>query len=149
MTTRKNPYLKLSLAILLAAALLGPAVMKDAQGQEESDKLVEHMEAMNDLWKQLRRKERDKSYDAESVNQVHQMQVHALATMHMEPPMAAKFTGEEKEKFITGYRKEMAKLVTALLDIEIALLEKRHDDAITKLRDLNTIKKDGHDKYVE
>lgn len=55
---------------------------------------------------------------------------------------------DKKKEFIAGFRKEMIELQHALLDLELAAVEDKADDA-KKVFDerLKAIKKEGHGKY--
>lgn len=144
---------KLALAALMVAALLGPSAPRAMAADEtatEKQEIADHMGLINDNYKKLRRVARNKEFTDESVKLAAEMVTAAQASKEMVPPMAEKITDKaEKEKFIADYRKAMDAMIAQLQGLETALKEKRFDEAAKMIEDLNTTKKEGHDKFVE
>lgn len=138
--------------LLLAAPVLAALVLAMNLGNvnaADEPPVVEHMTVVNDGYKMLRRQARTKDFNEESLKHVIEMQKAALAAMHEEPPILAKIPAGEKAKFMIEYKKGTRLLIDALLDMEIALLEGNKDQVVELIDKLGSIKKEGHDKFVE
>jgi soluble cytochrome b562 len=137
------------LSAMMMLALLGAPALTIGAEESEAKTIADHMSVINDNHKKLRRSARSKEFNDESITLASEMVKAAEASREMVPPMADKFKGEEREKFIAGYKKEMDAMIVELKGLEKALKEKRNDDAAKSIDKLNEIKKQGHDKYVE
>ena len=138
--------------LLLIAPVLAAVVLAMNLGSvnaADESPVVEYMTVVNDGYKVLRRQARTKAFDEETLKHVIEMQKASLAAMHETPPILAKVPPGDQAKFLVDYRKGMRPLLDALLDMEIALLEKNNDKVVELIDKLATIKKDGHDKFVE
>ena len=133
--------------VLLAAALVGPVAL--LRGADDEPPIVRYMTVINDGYKVLRKEARGKTFNDQSVATVIGMQMGALQAMHEAPPMLKTVPTGEQKQFIINYRKEMRNVLNTLIDLEIAMLEGRADDAATIIDSLAKIKKDGHDKFME
>ena len=148
---RTENALRLLLAALLTAGLLGaPAMLTgaDKSGDKKSE-VADRMTVVNDNFKKLRREARNKEFNDGSIKLATEMVAAAKAAKELDPPLAEKMSGAEKQKFIEAYKKEMDGLIAELQGLEKALTEKRYDDAVKSLEKLTEIKKKGHDKFVE
>jgi len=146
----RTPRAKTPGIVVIAAALALVLGMNFA-GLNAADEppIVEHMTVVNDGYKVLRRQARTKAFDEESLKLVIEMQKAALAAMHEKAPMLAKVPAAEQAQFTIGFKKSMRDLVTATLDLEIALVEGNKDQVVELIDKLASIKKEGHDKFVE
>ncbi|MHC4995389.1 MAG: hypothetical protein ACYTGQ_10085 [Planctomycetota bacterium] len=148
MDTAFTPFRCLIIAAFVTALAISPLVVSPASGSEDEPPIIQHMDDINHGYKLLRRQARGPSFDEESVDLVIKMQAGALAAMHESFPIAEQ-AGAGKDKVILGYKKQMAKVVKVLLDMEIALIEKRDDDVVKGIEALGSLKSDGHDEYTE
>jgi hypothetical protein len=57
--------------------------------------------------------------------------------------------GEEKTKALADYRKMMSQAVVIFCDIEIAFVDKKLDVVAKLVADAKSLKKEGHNKYIE
>lgn len=139
---------KFSIIFMVLALVAAPLCLVRADGEEHSP-IETHMEAVNDAYKLLRRQARRKTFDDESIKHVQTMQVNAVQAMHQPFPKMDALSGEAKKKMLIGYRKKMVETIKNMLDLEIALLEGRADDAAALVNKLATDKNEGHDKYTD
>lgn len=137
-------------------ALLGAMTFAPVSAQSDHDHehhhdspVIKHMEVVGSNYKKLRRQARKKAFDDTTLTMVAEMQTNALAAMHLEFSKAAGLPAAEKKKMLLGFRKDMAEFIKALLDLEIALLEDRKDDAKQLISDLGRHKSAGHEKYTD
>jgi len=135
------------LGLALALTFVLPAATSRAD--EEEGPLHDAMETINTNFKLLRRQARRLDFDEQSIAWVVEMQAKAVEAMHLEPHKAEKLNGTEKQQFIIGYRKQMKLFIMELMDLEIALLEGRKEDASKHIDALATHKSDGHEKYTD
>ena len=132
------------------AILLSPLCLLDLRAaDEEEPPIVKYMETINTGYKLLRREARRKSFTDATIVKVVGMQKAAFAALHEEFSMAKDAKPAERKKIVVGYMKIQAALVTELMNLEIALLEGRKDDAAKMVDNLAAIKKKGHDGFVE
>lgn len=140
------------LTAVAAALIVGPLSYVSLPAAEEGDEppLHKYMEQVNEGYKLLRRSARKATYGEEELKAVGSMITNAAMAMHETPPMAEKVTdADAKKKMVIGYKKVMAKLITDLMNLEIAMLEGKAEDAGKLIENLAVIKKEGHDNYVE
>lgn len=147
-----RPLLVCSLALLPVAALaytsraseaVAPAVATPAGGS-----LEDAMQALQ-AGQQRLGKTVDKKDAAAALDALAEMQAAVHTAKLGTPPKAAELTdAAAKTAFVLGYRKQLIDLERVLLDVEIALLDGKLDEA-KKLLDekVKPSKKSGHDKY--
>lgn len=110
--------------------------------------LAAQMQAMEHAEHQLRKLLRDKSDDqAGMLALVQQAQQASLASRLLIPPHALKLSGDERARFMAGFRQALIEATVCLLRIESAILDKDHDKAASLLRELGAIEKNGHKTY--
>ena len=130
---------------LAACALVGLGVAfsftatQDAQAAEDTP-LVKAMEIVGSHYKKIRRQARTKKFDATTLKMVQEMQTQALIAMHEPIPKAKKEGGPKGKAMQLAYKKDMAKLITTLMKLEILLEVK----AMMKREDI----KESYRKHV-
>lgn len=139
---------KPTVLLVILALLAAPLYFVRADGLEEHP-INEHMEEVNSAYKLLRRQARRKNFDDNSLEHVITMQQHTLKAMHMGFPRLEAASGEKKQQMLIGFRKKMAETLKHMLDLEIALLEGRADDAAELVNQLATDKNEGHEAYTD
>ena len=138
----------LPLLVGLMALPLGLNPLARAQQAGEYP-IVEIMEEVNRNYRLLQRAARRPAFNEQSLEQVAQMQIHAVKAMHETFPMAERVSGAERTQMLIGFKRLQAKLVNALFELEIALLEERHEDAVALIQELGEIREEGHAQYVD
>ncbi|MDH3584062.1 MAG: hypothetical protein OER86_07595 [Phycisphaerae bacterium] len=137
-------------SLVLAAVGLFPFTSLVAEDEAVEDPpIVQYMDVVNSTYKKLRKQARRLSFDGESLGWVQELQLNALKAMHEEPLMMAKMPAAEKPKFVIAYRKAMVEMMQQALDLEIALLEGRKEDAAKLVDALAKGKTEGHEKFTE
>ena len=145
----RNKSFRALIALAITAAVLAPFALRDARadGHEDSP-IMKAMEEINNEYKYLRREARRLKFTDETVERVVKMQENALKAMHMSFPVAEK-AGDKKAAVMLSYKKQMAVTIKSMLDLEIALLEDRKEDAKKIIDELGKHKSAGHEEFVE
>ena len=126
------------LAALLAAFVL-PVSADDTE-------LGKKMDELNDHYKSMRRLDEP----SEGVVAAREAQKLIAASLNMTPAMLAKMEdGPAKENAMAIYRQMMGQSYVLLCKIEQAYLAKDMDKAKELYGELKSIRKDGHDKFIE
>lgn len=113
-------------------------------GHDEHELLEKSMKTMNSAFKQLRRKARDKSFEASSLTQIEKMQTATLVAMHQSDD---DFANDKKR--VIQYRGLMANTLKKLLDMELAILEGKNDDAAKIVGEVYRLMKEGHKHFKD
>jgi len=135
--------------IVFAALFAGSAVLHGNDEKEKEGPVVPHMKKINDAHKTLRRQARRMDFDDETVKLVIEMQTEALAAMHLPIEKADNLEPAAKKSMMLGYRKDMSTFIKSLLDLEVALIEDRKEDAQKIINDLGAQKNSSHEKYTD
>jgi len=134
------------LIALMAVAAMAPM----APLQAEDTPLTEQMDAMNDVYKLLRRAARSGEYGPEMIASVQEAQTAVHKAMTMTPEFVE--TGghpDGKEKAMAEYRKQMGELYVLWARMELAILN-GDNAAIEEIIDgFRESKKQGHDQFME
>jgi soluble cytochrome b562 len=107
------------------------------------------MEIIDEGLKKLRRTLRKPDTNKESLEIINQVQAAAVASKALTPAKAAKMPEAERQKFVAGYRKDMAAMIVQLLNMEIAVLDGNNDKANEIHKSMKQIEDEGHKKYEE
>ncbi len=129
-------------------ALLALSSFRDAEAARADDALHEHMEAIENSVKRLRRSLRDPEQLPASLTLVGQMQADTLACKGEKPHAPENVTGEALEEYHTAYRRMMVDFLAAQLELEAALLDgdkAKADAAFSKVRDFEET---GHERFT-
>ena len=130
-------------ALLLTAFIAVPTVRAD------DTELAKQMEAIDDAAKKLRRSLKKPEQNADSLKLIGQMQAAAVASKELEPAKAAKMPEAEKAKFVAEYRREMAKVITEMVNLELAVLDNQNEKAEEILKNLKQLEESGHEKFEQ
>jgi hypothetical protein len=136
------------LALILVGAIAAPLAFVATAGADDHEALEKEMETINSHYKTLRRDARKGEYAPDTAGKFPEMLHAAITAMHLKPPMIAKVPADKQAQFLVDYKKEMKKMIVHIIDMEIAFDEGRKDDLAKMIDDLNTIKGDGHEKFV-
>ena len=113
----------------------------------EEDALHEAMEHMKGSVRRMG-KLLQSGNTAECLPLLAEFQSNALAAKGALPDLAEGLEAAERERFVTGYRIMMVKLVRTSCDLELALLEGRTEDAQRIFQsELRPMEKAGHAEY--
>ncbi|MEY2806942.1 MAG: cytochrome b562 [Planctomycetia bacterium] len=138
--------------VLLAAAVSAPlflASARPAAAHDGANEKIEHaMEDLNGSLKRLEKALAEKDA-AKCLPLVLKMQVACQDSKVEAPSMAETITdAQKKADFLLGYRKTMVELQKQLLDLEVAVLDGKWEDATKLVSDkIKPSKKSGHDAY--
>ena len=126
-----------------------PARASEEPGKVKKTELHEHMEAIEESMKKLRRTIRKPDSSADSLELIARIEQEAFVCKGMVPSRAATLPEAERPKFLAAYRKDMAGFIGQVLQIESAVLDGDSDKAMTLYRGLKTVEDDSHDKYMQ
>lgn len=132
--------MKISLAVVsLVAALVLPVSADDTE-------LGKKMDELNDHYKSMRRED-DPAKGAISAREAQKL---IAASLDMTPAMLTEMKdGPAKQNALAIYRQMMGQSYVLLCQIEQAYLAKDMDKAKELYAQLKSVRKDGHDKFIE
>lgn len=143
--TKRGVPLLLLAGLLLAAPFTATRFALAAEDTE----LAKQMEQMDDEMKKLRKSLKDPATNAASLEALTKLQQFTVAAKALTPAKAAEMPEAEKAKFVTAYRKDMAGLLAAYAQIEVAVLDGDNAKAEELFKGLKKIEDDGHEKYSD
>lgn len=132
--------MKISFAVVsLVAALVLPVSADDTE-------LGKKMEELNDHYKSIRRED-DPAKGAISAREAQKL---VAASLNMTPAMLTQMKdGPAKQNALAIYRQMMGQSYVLLCQIEQAYLAKDMDKVKELYDQLKSVRKDGHDKFIE
>jgi soluble cytochrome b562 len=145
--TRRLTFGVLTLALITALTMSFSGTQQVRAESEhehhgEHEVLEKSMKIIGSSFKKLRSEARSKAFGESTIMELQKMQTAAIVAMHANAE--EKIT---KKEDVIAYRTQMADLVKKLLDMELAILNDKNDDAAAMVNDLNTIMKAGHNKF--
>lgn len=149
---RKRAPLTLGLALVLPLALLftpgDAAAHLQGGGRGPDTPLSAKMGEINGLVKQLEGMLGEVPKWDEALESTCQLERLALEAKSLDPAMLADMDDEKKKLKARGeYRAEMQALVSALFELELAVLEQSDKKAQKAYRNLDKVKSTGHGKF--
>ena len=148
MPTLKNRVSLLLLSGLLVAAPVAVVAPRLAAAADDTE-LAKQMEETDDLLKKLRKSLKMPAENPQSLELISKLQQLTVTQKALVPAKAADMPEAEKAKFVTGYRKDMAVLLTHFAQIEMAVLDGDNAKAEELFKGLKKIEDDGHEKYSD
>jgi len=138
-------------ALLLAGALFAaPAVLPGQEPgatAEEHSPLEEAMDGLKQGMRALRRGLGDQETATAGLDTIRAMQEHALAAMHHCPAPLTEVDAAGAAKWEINFKRMQLMVCDTLLELELAVVEGRLDDAKALYGKLNDLKGKGHDTY--
>ena len=138
-----------SLALLLAGLFIAAQAAPRFAVAADDTELAKQMEQTDDLLKLLRKSLKVPAENAASLDTLTKLQALTVTQKALVPAKAAEMPEAEKAKFVAGYRKDMAVLLTHLCQIETAVIDGDNAKAEELFKGLKKIEDDGHEKYSE
>ena len=127
---------------LLAASILlsfnfvsGPAVLKF-----EDTELATHMKAINKGVRGLQKMLKDAEQKDQAIAALCELEGHALAAKSLVPAQITNIAEEDQGEFMLGFRGSIIELLSAMLEIELAVAEERSEDAVASYKALQKLK---------
>jgi len=127
------------LALILATA---PAMLR----AQDSD-LEGQMKILARGLRQLSQQVADPSKAQENMALLESMKKASVASAAIEPRKTSDIPQADREKFLSGYRMQMEKLVGTLGEMEDALKSSQFEKAQSLLGTVKAERKEGHDLY--
>ena len=137
----------LLLATLVLALLVGSATTLRAVQDEELTPLQEAMNGLQSGQRKLRKLLKDPIETAATVEVVHAMEANALTAFGLPPDAPATLSEAERPGWRIGFQRQILKVADSLLVLELAVLQGEGEQARQAYKDLNAVKKAGHDIY--
>lgn len=150
-STRKSRTGNVVIALCAVAAILWIAAPRNTSGEEKKVKTDLHkkMEVIDNGMKKLRRTLRKKENNPESLELITSIEEAAIACKQMTPSRTTTMPADQQPAFLVTYRKEMAKLVGEMVQMETALLDGDNASAQEVFKKLKDTEEDGHDKFMQ
>ena len=121
---------------------------KEAGDKKSKDtELEKQMKVIDTAMKKLRRLIKDPANNKESLDLLQQMQTGAVASKKETPAHLSEAPEADRPKLLNGYRKDMAKVIGTMCEMEMALLDNNNDKAADLLKNLKDQEEAGHEKY--
>lgn len=139
---------RVPLLFLTGLLVAAPAVTRIALAADDTE-LAKQMEEMDDELKKLRKSVKDPAANAASLEALTKLQQLTVTSKALVPALAAEKPEAERAKFVAGYRKDMAVMLTHFAQIEVAILDGDNAKAEELYKGLKKIEDDGHEKYSE
>jgi len=144
------------IVLLVAAVLLSPVALQhvysDSQEKgekEETTELHRKMEQIGEIVSSLRKQLKDPAQNADSLQKVVQLEKLTLECKELQPALLAKIPAAEQAEFLFNYRKEMVRMMTELMTLELLIAEGKNEEASKQYRDVIRVKYSGHEKFQE
>ena len=139
--------LPLSLVLTLAA----PAPLtQDRAAPAAQDKPVtvdSHMKAVNRSFRAVKEFIKGDKSGPAPLDALREMQRRALEAKNLEPKKTKTVPAAEQAACLLAFRKEMKVTIVAMLELELALLEKNWAEAEKLVTRLEAEKKEGHNQF--
>ena len=148
MPTLKNRVSLLLLSGVLVAAPVAIVAPRLALAADDTE-LAKQMEETDDLMKKLRKSLKAPAENPQSLEILTKLQQLTVTQKALVPAKAADMPEAEKAKFVNGYRKDMAVLLTHFAQIEMAVIDGDNAKAEDLFKGLKKIEDDGHEKYSD
>lgn len=132
----------LALITALTLSFSSTQVVRAESEHGEHEVLESNMKVLGSAFRQLRRQARDKKFDDTTLKDLERMLKSAIIAMHA--------NAEEhitKKEDVILYRTMMSDMIKKMLDTQIAVLKGDNDAAAACIDDLNTLMKNGHNKF--
>lgn len=129
-----------------------PVPAPEAPASEESHEdspLEEHMHAVEDCIRKLRRSLRKPEQKADSLATLTELQVAAAHAKQEVPRMMASLPEDQRAAFQVAYRAEMLKLCRQILDVEEAVLADDADAVKAAFDSLRRLEDPAHERFIE
>jgi hypothetical protein len=133
------------LALRFGAARLSS---QDPAHEEAETTIQKHMHLVEDAQKKLRRLVRDPARIAEAIEEIERMELATFACKSEVPLRTADLADAEREAFVRDYRKGIAQLLAAELELEIALLEADSAKAQAIFERFSGMEDTGHERFT-
>jgi hypothetical protein len=143
------------LAALVAAFVCGAALLPTsamnlatANGKDgEKNELHDIMEELGPSFRDLRRSVRSPEKAADTLSHLQEMQELSVRAKAIEPQDVAEKADDNKSQMMRAYQLQMVALLEKLLATERAVLEERHDDAATLVKEIYILQRDAHREF--
>jgi hypothetical protein len=144
-----NRTLLLPIGILLAAGLLTSAFARPLAPPRAEGEISEQMEVISAGMKQIRRSLREEGKEEHCLGVLAEMQAAALRARLATPPMATTLPEGDRAAFVRDYRKTMVELLTKMLALEVALLDREEAAITAAFQAVRAMEDSGHERFTK
>ena len=124
-----------------------PTTAPSEPGKVKKSELHEHMQAIEDAFKKLRRTIKKAEKSADSLALIDTVKKEAAICRELVPSRAAKEA--DKDKFVADYKKAMDAFIAQVGTLEAAVKAGDTDKAGSIYKEIKTAEDDGHDKFMQ
>lgn len=142
----KSPLLVGTLLLSFAAGL---AYTRPVPQDDDPTPLAEEMGGLQSGQRKLRKLIKNPEAKQETLEIIRGMEQNAITAINLAPAIPAGMEEAKQAAWTIGYKREMVKVLDALLVMELAVVEGRTDAAAAAYKGLGELKKSGHDTYQE
>lgn len=138
----------LLLALSTASFLFSTSLLPQPPSAIAEDSEMEtHMKAINKGTRSLRKMLGDVEQKEAALLLLAELEGHALAVKGLVPQRRAKVPEDDQAEFMLGFQSGIIALISGMLEIELAVLEERSDDAGASLKSLLKLKNPSHKQF--
>ena len=146
---RRFPW---TVVLLAFGLILTLPVLVGAEAQQsrapKNAAIVRNMKAINKNMQGLRMIAGDAEETKKSLRLIHDMQKKMLAVKTQKPVMVKAAPKDEREQLVTDFRIMANRMLTEMLQVELALLEGKHDAAAERIAgSLADLVREAHGKF--
>jgi soluble cytochrome b562 len=131
----------------LLTLLVLPSVLPAASEHDAS--VADHMKAINRGFKELRRQLADPGSTQANLTLISELKERVKGARKGEPSMTSGLAESERGPFLEAYRSVLDEVIGTLDKLGVAVKENRLEEASTLVKQLNELKKKGHNKFQE
>jgi len=142
------PHTRKPTSLLVAFAALLAIGWSTTTPRADDSKLYDLMEGIKGNLKTVATTVKDPKMEAKTSEALAEMEVRLLAAKAEDPTNLSDFRGDARKEHVAAYRADMARTLIKVLEVEVAMLEGRRDEAFElAVKNLHAMRKAGHDKY--
>lgn len=134
--------------LTLVFVLLAAGPLSSLQGGEQDSPLLREMLGLKQNLKGVAMAMRDPAQRSQCLEHVARLQHHLLAAKALEPANLADQPEADRAAHTNAFRTELARVLRAVCDLEVALREERVDDAWALVAgDLYQLREAAHERF--
>ncbi len=135
------------LALSVASFLFSTSLAPQPAAAVEDTELEIHMKAINKGTRSLRKMLPDVEQKDAALALLVELEGHALAAKSLVPQRLAEAAEGDKAEFMIGFRSGVIELISHMLEVELAVLEERPEDAVASFKNLLRLKNPAHKQF--
>lgn len=138
--------IRLLLFALIGALAVGPIAFVRAADEDQTE-LGSKMEKIGGAWRRVKAQISDASKNDDTLAKLATIKENMVAAQKLEPELAQKKSGAEKEKFVADYRAKMKEEIEKVDKIIAAVKAGKNDEAAKLVGVVDQDQKDAHKAF--